>query len=93
VTNGYEIPTCQKCETEYSLREGCEPSDYCDECAQTVAKDLREALEDIAEPMKKIQEDAKATGCRVNGAMANELCQDANWLRDKARAALRKIRN
>jgi hypothetical protein len=25
--------------------------------------------------------------------MANELCQDANWLRDKARAALRKIRN
>lgn len=92
-TKGYEIPTRQRCETEYSLRDGQDPSDYCDQCAQTIAVDLREALEDIAEPMKKIQEDARASGCLVSGLMANELCQDANWLRDKARAALRKIRD
>lgn len=89
---GYEIPTCKKCEAEYSLRDGYEPTDYCDECAQAIAVELREALEDIAEPMRKIQADAKAQGAKIDGVAANALCQDANWLRDKARAALRNIR-
>jgi len=51
---------------------------------------LLEALQDIAEPMKKIQEEAKASGCKVNGLIANDLCNDANWLRDKARRAIRE---
>lgn len=77
----------------YSLREGYEPSDYCDECAQVLAVTFREALEDIAEPMRKIQADAKAQGARIDGMAANSLCQDANWLRDKARSALREVKN
>lgn len=89
-TKGYEIPTCQKCEAEYSLRDGCDPSDYCDECAQGIVVGLREAMEDIAEPMRKIQDEAKAQGARIDGMAANALCQDANWLRDKARLALRE---
>lgn len=58
---------------------------FADLCRELIA-----ALQDIAEPMVKIQADAKAEGCTVNGAMANELCRDANWLRDKARAAIHK---
>lgn len=30
----YEIPTCNKCGVEYTLRYDYEPSKYCDECAQ-----------------------------------------------------------
>ena len=89
---GYTIPTCVRCDTEYNLRDGCEETMYCDPCAQEVAVELLEALEDIAEPMRKIQAEARADGLLVNGAMANSLCQDANWLRDKARTALRKAK-
>jgi hypothetical protein len=52
---------------------------------------LRDALEDIAEPMKRIQAEAKATGYLVDGHMANQLCLDATWLRDKAKKALAEI--
>lgn len=51
---------------------------------------LYEALEDIADPMAKIQTEAKAKGLRINGMIANGLCQDPNWLREKARAALKE---
>jgi len=89
---GYEIPTCIRCEDEYSLRDGCEETLYCDSCAQEVAVELIEALEDIAEPMPKMVADAKAEGMLLDGPMCLNLCQDANWLRDKARAAIKKAR-
>lgn len=35
-----EPPVCKKCEEEYSLRDGYEPTDYCDSCAHEVVQDL-----------------------------------------------------
>ena len=61
-------------------------------CQYLILSELVAALEDIAEPMKKIQADAKAEGMLIDGPMCLNLCQDANWLRDKARAALKKVR-
>jgi hypothetical protein len=29
-----EPPVCESCGCEYGLREGCDPSKYCDNCAQ-----------------------------------------------------------
>lgn len=86
-------PTCIKCGDEFTVPGGYEVTDYCNPCAQEVASDLLEALVDIAEPMRNIQKEAKASGNRVNGMMANQLCEDANWLRDKARAAIRKAKH
>ena len=88
-TKGYEVPTCKKCGDEYHLPDGYDATEYCNPCAQELAVELLSALEDIAEPMKKIQADAKAEGMLIDGPMALNLCQDANWLRDKARAAIK----
>lgn len=52
------------------------------------AERLRSVLEDIAEPMRGIQEEARISGYKIDGVAANELCRDANWLREKARKAL-----
>jgi len=54
--------------------------------------EMFEALEDIAEPMRAIQREAAASGSRINGVIANELCNDANWLREKAKAVIAKAR-
>jgi hypothetical protein len=54
------------------------------------ARSLEEAIRDIAEPMIKIQAEAKRDGMKINGIAANELCNNTNWLRDKARAALKQ---
>jgi len=35
-----EPPICKRCEEEYSLRDGCEVTDYCDSCAHEVVQDL-----------------------------------------------------
>ena len=53
-----------------------------------VEDDLVAALEDIAEPMKKIHEEAEKEGCTLNGAACISLMGDPQWLRDKARKAL-----
>jgi hypothetical protein len=54
----YEIPTCKKCGDEYHLPDGYDATDYCNPCAQELVVELLAALEDIAEPLKKIQADA-----------------------------------
>lgn len=44
-----EDTICEECDDLYSLRDGCEPSKYCDECAQDVviriARELAAAIE------------------------------------------------
>lgn len=39
-----EPPTCARCEDEYSLRDGMEPSKYCDPCAQEIVSELEAML-------------------------------------------------
>lgn len=39
-----EPPQCVKCGDEYFLNEGCEPTDYCDPCAQDVAEKIKSYL-------------------------------------------------
>lgn len=36
-------PVCKACGQEYHLRTNCEPTDYCDDCAQSLVVELREA--------------------------------------------------
>jgi hypothetical protein len=55
---------------------------------RTVAE-LFEALENIAQPIKYMQKKAEREGCRLNG-MAVHLSQDAEYLKDIARAAIAK---
>jgi len=50
--------------------------------------ELREALEDIVNPLPKIEREAKAQDRVLNGGMMARLLDDANWYRGKARAAL-----
>jgi hypothetical protein len=49
---------------------------------------LRAALEDIADPITGLRHDAEQRGCRLDGFMAMQLSDNANWLKEKARAAL-----
>lgn len=30
---------CEKCGEEYAVREGCDPTKYCDDCAHTVSEE------------------------------------------------------
>jgi hypothetical protein len=41
---GEEAVTCRECGDTYTLRDGCDPSDYCDPCAQGVVLSLRASL-------------------------------------------------
>ena len=38
---------CNKCGSHYDLREGSEPSPFCDECAQAALIDLQNAVIDL----------------------------------------------
>jgi len=48
-----EPPVCVRCEEEYGLRDGMDPSKYCDECAQILIDELEPRCElDKAEIIK-----------------------------------------
>lgn len=49
---------------------------------------LRAALEEIANPLDTMRRRAAETGRRLDGAIANTLANDANHLKQIARAAL-----
>jgi len=53
-------------------------------------KRLRAVLEDIADPLKKLEADCKAKGddYELDGTMTMLLINDPNWLREKAKKAL-----
>ncbi len=55
---GYENepPTCARCETEYSLRDGMEVSKYCDLCAQERVSELEPIREELLKALKEICE-------------------------------------
>ena len=88
----YEPPQCEKCGDEYSLREGGEPTGYCDPCAQEVLIEFQEALEKISEPIPFMRKRAEAAGGKINGRWVVELSNDASFLKSIARAALRKAK-
>lgn len=33
-----EDPTCLRCEEQYSVRDGCDPTTFCDRCAHDIAE-------------------------------------------------------
>lgn len=53
---------------------------------------LREALEEIADPVLALQKAAVADGCLLDGAMAMSLAGNAPYLRMKAREALEQYK-
>ncbi len=56
--------------------------------AQKETERLREALEQIAFPIKHLQQEAEREGAKLDGAMAIALSNDANWLKNIAKKAL-----
>lgn len=50
-----------------------------------------EALEQIANPMKYLRDEAEKDGCILDGYMAMQLINNANFYRDIASKALDKI--
>lgn len=42
-----EPPTCARCHDEYSLRDGMDPTKYCDECAQARVSELEPMLKKL----------------------------------------------
>ena len=52
------------------------------------------ALERIANPLKHLQDEAKAHGALgIDGGFAIQLMNDANWYREMAKSALAEIAN
>lgn len=51
---------------------------------------LTAALRDIADPMVKIRKEAEEQGYKLEGRTVCLLCDDANWLKQKAKDALRE---
>ena len=52
---------------------------------------LKKALEEISEPVLFLQKEAKLQGCILDGSYAAMISQDANYLKDIAKKALKKI--
>jgi hypothetical protein len=50
--------------------------------------ELRQALKHIANPLKAIKDDADRRGYTINGQMAVQLSENANYLQGVARKAL-----
>lgn len=50
--------------------------------------ELRQALKHIAYPLKAMQEDADRKGFQIDGRMAVQVSEDANYLREVAKKAL-----
>jgi len=51
------------------------------------------ALDKIAHPIKHLQEEAEKDGCKLDGYMAIQLTQDANFYQEIADKALKAIAN
>jgi len=58
------------------------------ELAESRVRTLEEALAEIAQPIPAMRKRAEADGSKLNGKMADELSNDANFLKSIARAAL-----
>lgn len=83
-------PQCEKCGDEYLLPDGYERTEYCDPCAQELAVKFREALEEIAEPLKFMRQRAEAEGGKLD-LMAWSLSKDHQFLKSIALAALKGV--
>ena len=53
---------------------------------------MQEALLKISKPVAYLQAEAEKEGALLNGQMAVELSQNANWLREVATNALKQIK-
>lgn len=69
---------CRRCMCDLRPRE---PRD------ERIAR-LEEALESIADPIAYMRKAAKASGSTLNGMIAMQMANDANWLKEVARIAL-----
>lgn len=61
------------------------------EAMEIYANEYKKALEKIANPLKYLQDEAERDGCKLNGVMAAQLCNDANWLKSIATKALNTL--
>jgi hypothetical protein len=62
--SGYELPTCEKCGGEYTLRDGQEPTPCCDECAHAEVDRLEAELSAARALLEKATEFHLSVGGR-----------------------------
>jgi len=60
-------PSCARCGDNYSLRDGLEPTRFCDVCAQTI---LERLITITPEPPKAITHEA---GCKILDVLQKEI--------------------
>lgn len=73
----------------YSADEGTQSPDSHYHALQAENARLRAALKDIVDPVLKMQREAEKDGCNLNGAMAVMLSENAGYLKEIARKALK----
>jgi uncharacterized Zn ribbon protein len=49
---------CERCESEYSLRDGQDPTRYCDECAQVVVEEQAAQIERLRTAISQYADEA-----------------------------------
>jgi PHP family Zn ribbon phosphoesterase len=76
----YEIPTCARCEGEYALRDGEEPSKYCDPCAQERVVELEELVNRISH--WPCEEPAQTSGCECASCLCRQSMKGLEVLAD-----------
>lgn len=65
----YSIPTCEECGDEYDLRDGCDPSKYCDECAQVRVIALEAQNAELLRELRDLSQLARVAMLKANAAV------------------------
>lgn len=74
----YRDSICRKCGEGMTIRDGCDPTDFCDDCAQTIAKAAKAFV--IAHRQKYDRE--KVSGSAKVGSTFMGLCDAVLPLRN-----------
>lgn len=84
-------PTCAMCGEEYCLRDGCEPTKYCDICAHIAAE---AAERELSEARDRIEAFADAIECYyAEKTLACQRAAAAERDRDELRAESERLKS
>lgn len=79
---------CKRCRQDYSVRDGCDPTKYCDDCAHEVVEKLERRVEVLKREFEKLQTDNAALLAVAKAAKAvSEIGPQLNGMQRKNRMA------
>jgi PHP family Zn ribbon phosphoesterase len=84
--DGYDDVICARCDRAFFLRDGYEPTKYCDECAQELVEELEQQLAELqavnlrlqrrVESLEVVAEQSPITDAIINKIKAAKGCMD-----------------